>query len=185
MLICTKMRKVIEENISIPSDLECSYNDKIFICRKDSNELSRKIDITGISLSIHDNSIILKSLKGNKIELNKIKSVIAHIKNMFNGLSEKFVYKLEACNVHFPMTLKAEKDKLVIGNFLGEKNPRLAKILPNVDVDIKGNFIVISSYDKESAGQTAANFEKITKIRGRDRRIFQDGIYITDKPERK
>ena len=103
---------------------------------------------------------------------------------MFKGLDEKFVYKLQSCNVHFPMTLKVEKNKLIISNFLGEKTPRHAEILSGVDVEIKGQNITISSHDKESAGHTAANFEKATKIKNRDRRIFQDGIFIVEKPGR-
>jgi large subunit ribosomal protein L6 len=81
------------------------------------------------------------------------------------------------------MTLKVEGSKLAINNFLGEKKPRFAEILPNVNVDIKGQNITVSSPDKEAAGQTAANFEKATKVKNRDRRIFQDGIYIVEKPE--
>jgi large subunit ribosomal protein L6 len=82
------------------------------------------------------------------------------------------------------MTLKLEKNKLLINNFLGEKNPRVANILSGVDVDIKGQNITISSHDKTSAGQTAANIEKATKIRLRDRRIFQDGIYLIERAGR-
>ena len=80
------------------------------------------------------------------------------------------------------MTLKIEGNKLAVNNFLGEKIPRYAYILPNVEVQIKGSLITILSTDKEAAGQTAANFEKATKVTNRDRRIFQDGIYIHDKP---
>ena len=47
---------------------------------------------------------------------------------MFSGLQNKFVYKLEACNVHFPMTIKIEQGFLIINNFLGEKIPRKAKM---------------------------------------------------------
>jgi large subunit ribosomal protein L6 len=82
------------------------------------------------------------------------------------------------------MILKLDKNKLIISNFLGEKVSRHATILPNVDVQIKGAKITITSNDKEAAGQTAANIEKASIVRNRDRRVFQDGIYIIEKPGR-
>ena len=33
----------------------------------------------------------------------------------------------------------------------------------------------------EHVGQTMANLEQATKIKGRDPRVFQDGIYLTSK----
>lgn len=182
MLTCIKMKTQILEKIDIPSGVECEYKDKILICKKNSTELKRKINIPNVTISLKDDSIIFTSKKATKQEKKTITSYLYHIKNIFEGLEKKFLYKLESCNVHFPMTLKVEGNKLIINNFLGEKTPRYAEILPNVDVQIKGNSISISAHDKEAAGQTSANFEKATKVSNRDRRIFQDGIYITEKP---
>ena len=103
---------------------------------------------------------------------------------MIKGVGEDFVYELEICNVHFPMNVKADGNKITIKSFLGETTVRESRIMPNVKVDIKGSQITVSSYDIEAAGQTAANLEKATKLTGRDRRIFQDGISITKKPYR-
>lgn len=179
------MKQKFTEKIEIPTEVVCVYSDNILKCKKDSFEINRAFYSPNINLEINKNFIILSCEKGNKIEKKTIKSYLAHIKNMFNGLTKKHTYILEACNVHFPMNLKIEGNKLVINNFLGEKTPRYAEILPNVDVKIKGQEIIISALDKEEAGQTAANFEEATKIKNRDRRVFQDGIYLVKKPEDK
>lgn len=175
------MKMKIMESMEIPSGVTCQVENHILKCSKASISISRSVKFPNVAVSVSGNVLKFESEYGNKNQLKFIMSSIAHVKNLFNGLDKKFTYKLQACNVHFPMTLKVEKDKLIINNFLGEKKPRFAKILPNVVVEVKGVNITIVSHDKESAGQTAANMEKATKIRNRDRRIFQDGIYITEK----
>ena len=82
------------------------------------------------------------------------------------------------------MSVNVEGNKLKIKNFLGEKIPREASILDNVKVQVKGNEILVDGYDLEKTGQTASNIEQSTRITNRDRRVFQDGIYIVKKPER-
>lgn len=176
------MKQKLSESIEIPAGVSCEFADKILKCRKDSKEVSRKINIPMVNLKISGSTITFGCEKGNKSQYKIIKSQIAHAKKMFFGLNEDYTYHLESCNVHFPMTLKIEGNTLLINNFLGEKTPRKARIMPGVKVDIKGAKITITSADKDAAGQTAANFEKATKIKLRDRRIFQDGIFITSKP---
>lgn len=179
------MKSEITEKIDIPEGIHCSYKDNLFTCKKNSIELSRKINLPNIPIRIEGNSIIFHSYKANKNERKIINSYTKHIKNLFQGLDEKYAYKLESCNVHFPMSIKIEGDKISISNFLGERIPRYAKILPNVDVQIKGPIITVASNDKEAAGQTAANIEKATMVRKRDRRVFQDGIFLVSSPERR
>jgi large subunit ribosomal protein L6 len=103
---------------------------------------------------------------------------------MISGVQEDFIYKLEIANVHFPMNVKVEGENVVIKSFLGETTERNAKIIPKASVEVKGNQIEVKSANIEAAGQTAANIEKATRLTGRDRRVFQDGIFITEKPGR-
>ena len=182
MLTCINMKKPMSEELQIPSGVSVKYDGQILDVSKSDVKLQRTIDLPSIKIEIKGDKILLSTDKGNKNEFKYIKSTIAHIKNLFSGLDKKFVYKLEACNVHFPMTLKIDSGNLVINNFLGEKVPRKAKILSNVDVEVKGAKITVSSNNFEAAGETATNIEKATKIKNRDRRVFQDGIFIVEKP---
>ncbi len=100
---------------------------------------------------------------------------------MIIGVTDGFECKLKIVYAHFPMQVKAEGNTLVIGIFLGEKKPRVAKILGETKVKVNGNEVVISGINKEDVGQTAANIEQKTKIKRFDPRTFQDGIYIVQR----
>jgi len=106
----------------------------------------------------------------------------SHINNLLKGVKDGFEYKLKIVYSHFPMKVRVEGDEVIIENFLGEKYPRKAKIFGRVKVDIKGNDIIVRGIDKEECGQTSANLEQATRIKNLDVRVFQDGIYIVEKP---
>jgi len=178
------MKQKITEKVQILEGITCECSENILKCSKGSITIEKEFNTPRIFVAVQDNHVVFSAPRGNKVQKKIIKTFVAHTNNLFVGLNDKFVYQLEAANVHFPMTFKIEGNKFIINNFLGEKVSRKAKILADVDVDIKGQKITISSHDKESAGQTAANFEKATKVTKRDRRVFQDGIFITAKPRR-
>ncbi|MEI6731198.1 MAG: 50S ribosomal protein L6 [archaeon] len=178
------MKNKIEEIIEIPEGVTCIHANGRFSCEKSGVKVEREMILPRVDTKIESGKITITAEKGNKIQLKLIKSYVAHIKNMFKGMGKKFEYHLEACNVHFPMTMKLDGNKLIINNFLGEKVPRFAVISPGVNVEIKGQKILVSSHNRELAGQTMANIEKATKVRNRDRRIFQDGIFLTERPGR-
>ena len=82
---------------------------------------------------------------------------------------------------HFPINVKVVGDRVEIHNFIGEKAPRIAKILPGVTVKVQGRDLIVEGIDIEKVAQTAANIEQATKIKDFDRRVFMDGIYIYQK----
>ena len=55
------------------------------------------------------------------------------------------------------------------------------KLVALIDVKIEGNVVTVTGIDKELVAQTAASIEKLTDVVGKDLRIYQDGIYITNK----
>jgi len=109
----------------------------------------------------------------------------AHLNNMARGLDSGFEYKLKAVYSHFPMTIKVQGNEMTITNLFGEKVPRVAA-LPwspgDVEVKVSNKTeVTVTGADREKVGQTAANIERACHIKKRDRRVFQDGIYIVSK----
>jgi len=176
------MRKHFKTSVIIPEEVSCKIEAKNIKCTKGELSLERRFEIPKTEVNITDHEIVFSCLKANKKNIAIIKTWVSHFKNMIKGLNELFVYKLEICNVHFPMTVKVDGKTIVISNFLGEKKQRTVTITEGVDVSIKGNQVTVSGHSIEKAGQIAANIEKATRVRKKDRRIFQDGIFIIEKP---
>lgn len=80
------------------------------------------------------------------------------------------------------MQVTVEGDEVVIENFLGERAQRRTPIRGDTDVQIDGETVTLSGSDKEAVGQTAADIEQLTKVTDKDTRVFQDGVYIVEKP---
>jgi len=180
------MKEKIEETVEIPSGIELELKGSEIIASKGSKKSKKSFKLKNLELKKDGNKIIIMAKKATKREKTMINTIKAHIKNMINGLNEDYVYKLEVVYLHFPITLEMNKtnNTLIIKNFLGEKKPRICKIVPGAEVELGKNLIIITSHDKEVAGQTMANIEKATKIRNRDRRKFQDGIFMTERAGR-
>lgn len=104
-----------------------------------------------------------------------------HVANMARGVTVGFEARMKVVAAHFPMKVAVRDHSVVIENFLGEKYPRTARILPDVEARVDGEFVVLTGPDIERVGQSAANIERTTRIRDYDPRVFQDGIYIIEK----
>lgn len=115
--------------------------------------------------------------KMNRGKTAVINSVQRHLLNMFAGVQNGFSKKLAIVYAHFPVAIEVKPGKVLIKNFLGEKSPRTAKIAAGVQVKADKQEITVSGADREAVGQTAANIIEAVRIRKRDVRVFQDGIY--------
>jgi len=177
--------KGLYEEIELAEGISASIEGHKLVMKKDDKEVAREIH-SFIEVKVFDGKVILSCDRERKIERKLFGTYKAHVRNMIKGLAEGFVYKLKVANVHFPMKVTYDKDKneIVVNNFLGEKVDRKIRLVDGVEVSVKGEDIEITSSNIESAGNAAAQIEKGTRVRNKDRRIYQDGIFITEKPGR-
>ena len=171
---------VLREEIPIPEGIDVTIDDGITI--KGSNgQLERNFNYPRISIKKEDNNVVLEANFPKKKDKAMLGTIRSHISNMIIGLTDGFTYNMKIVYAHFPMTVKASKDKVTIENFLGERYPRTARIEGSAKVQVNGDEVVITGINKEDVGQTMANLEQATKIKGRDPRVFQDGIYFVSR----
>ena len=104
-------------------------------------------------------------------------TIEAHVRNMAHGVVNGYSKKLKILFSHFPISVEVKGKEMLIKNFLGEKQPRKAKIPGQTKVEVKGQEVTVTGLSKEDVGQTIANIRSATRIRNRDSRVFQDGFY--------
>lgn len=167
--------------VEIPEGVTVTVSEDSMTAKGPEGEVVKQINFGRLEVKVEGTNFTIGYPKATKTEKKMMHTIVAHLKNMIQGVQEKFVYELKICYGHFPFTVEKNGNKAIIKNFLGEKINREVALLEGCDVDIGKEIITIKSADKELAGQTSANFEAATKIKGRDKRIFQDGVYIINK----
>jgi large subunit ribosomal protein L6 len=169
----------LSTTISIPPGLKAAWEKDVLTVTGPKGIVKRAFNIPGISIALKSNELNL-SAQGDRMK-TMLNTSVAHIENMMTGAQNGFNYRLAIVFSHFPINAAVKKDVVEINNFIGEKRARIAAIVGATKVEIKGRDIFVSGADKEAVGQTAANLENACRIRGKDRRVFQDGIYIQEK----
>ncbi|MFX1320284.1 MAG: 50S ribosomal protein L6 [Promethearchaeota archaeon] len=139
--------------------------------------------VRGIKVAIKDNKVIFSTNFPKRETLALIKTIVSIINNLIMGVQTNYKYVCKVAYSHFPCTVEVKTDKkeVHIVNFLGERAPRVTNYLDNVKVEVEGDDVYLIGPDKESLGQVAANIKRACRIRKKDPRVFQDGVYLYKK----
>ena len=178
----------ISHSIALPEGASASIDGDVITVSKDGQSLSREFRHHKVEVRAVNGDLEVFVNLPRRSDKAIAGTWAAHLRNMTHGIDEGFEYRLKAVFSHFPMNLKVDGKQMIINNLFGEKVPRVAK-LPwgsgsddEVQVDIKHKTdVIVRGADREKVGQTAANIERACRIKKRDRRVFQDGIYIVSK----
>jgi large subunit ribosomal protein L6 len=136
-----------------------------------------------VKFEVKGNEVLFKSEVETRKSKKLIETYTAQLKKLAHGVENGYTYKMKICFTHFPITAKVDGQKLLIENFLGERTPRKANLFHGVKVVVAKQDITLTGADLYAVSQSAANIEQAARITRKDRRVFQDGIYITNKNE--
>ena len=177
--------RVIEtlKTVEIPEDVDVKIDGRIVTIRGEKGELTRDFSHTPISVYLEGKIITIQANWPRKREAALVGTVCSHIQNMITGVTKGYTYKLKIVFSHFPISVKVKEKTVVIENFIGERSPRVAKMMGDTRVSVNGEDVVIHGINVEDVSQTAANIEKATKVKRKDHRVFLDGIYVYDRQE--
>lgn len=171
-----------KEEMEIPEGVKVTLDGNHHITVKGPNGKITKdfSHVRGIKVSIEGNKIFFSTNFPKSGTLALTKTIINLIKNLIIGVQTNYKYICKVCYSHFPCTVEVKPDKKEIHviNFLGERAPRVTHYLDNVEVKVEGEDVILIGPDKETLGQTAANIQKCCRIRKKDPRVFQDGVYL-------
>ena len=175
----------ISHSIALPEGASASIAGDVITVSKDGQSLSREFRHHKVEVREVNGDLEVFVNLPRRSDKALAGTWAAHLRNMALGIDEGFEYRLKAVFSHFPMSLKVDGKQMIINNLFGEKVPRVAK-LPwspaEVEVRVENKTdVVVRGADREKVGQTAANIERACRIKNRDRRVFQDGIYIVSK----
>lgn len=172
---------IMEREVEVPDKIQLSVDQGIVTVKGPKGTLVRNFDLRRIKVIKNGKKVAVSCEYPRIKDKAMVGTIESHILNMFHGVLEGYEYKMKIVYSHFPIKVTVKGPTFVIENFLGERHPRKAKIVGDTKVVVKGDEVSLSGINIEDIGQTAANIELATKIRGFDPRVFQDGIYITHK----
>ncbi len=168
----------------MPEDVSAEMDHLELTVDGPEGSVTRRLWYPDVDVSVDGGSVVIESDESDAKTRSTIGTFESHVENMFHGVTEGWEYQMEVFYSHFPMDVAVENGDVVIENFLGEKAPRRTPVHGDTDVQIDGEELTLSGPDIEAVGQTAADIEQLTRVNDKDVRVFQDGVYITEKPNR-
>jgi len=177
-----KTTKEIKENVvNLPEGVTCKVlNDKL-VFEKAGVVQEVTYNHVYVTIIAEGNNLNIKPNSKKKLFISVSNTIKKIINNTLEGFERDYVCKMQIVYKHFPITVKIEDNKFKIINFYGEKKVREVNIAPKVKIDINGKELTLSGINKQAVGQTAGSIESKTRLKGKDYRVFDDGIYIVEK----
>jgi large subunit ribosomal protein L6 len=179
------MMRAIEvvRTVKVPEGVDVIVNGRMVTVKGSRGTLTRDFSVAPIAIKHQGNEVLVEATWARKKEAAVVGTIASHIQNMITGVTKGFTYKMKIVFAHFPISVKVKGDAVLIENFTGERSSRVAKIVGDTKITVKGEDVIVQGINLEHVSQTAANMERATKVRLKDPRVFLDGLFIYEHSE--
>lgn len=171
----------MEEIIEIPKGISASLKEGELSLKGPRGSVSKKFIYEYTRIELVEGKIRIYTTREKKSDIAVVGTWKSIINSMFIGVTKGYVYTMKIVYAHFPVKVTVKGNEIILDNFLGEKSPRKLLLNSDVKVTVKGDLVTLEGNDLATLGNAAARIEKLSRIKGFDPRVFQDGIYIVRK----
>jgi large subunit ribosomal protein L6 len=171
--------------LEIPENVIVRKEDQLLVVAGKRGTISKDFHKIPASIIIKDNIIAIEPVGKRKGDLAITNTARSILTNMFKGVEKGFKYKLKIVYAHFPISVKVKGKEVHVENFFGERSARVSRVVGDAtNVTITGDDVIVEGPSLEDVSQTAANIESSTRVKGKDQRVFLDGLYIYSRDGR-
>merc|ERR1712129_582757 len=175
-----------EEKLAVQKGIKITIKSKYVTVEGKHGKLERNFKHMPIELFLINSGHQVKARMyfAKSKQLSMLRSVCSHIRNLFDGVTKKFEYRMRLVYAHFPInaTIANGGNTVELRNFLGEKRVRVVNMLPGVKVDKSAatkDELVVTGTDIDLTSRSAALIRQSCLCKDKDIRKFLDGIYVS------
>ncbi len=172
----------MQTTLHIPDEVSVAVDGLDVTVEGPNGVVERRLWYPDVSVGVDGDTVVVEGDGDDRKTKATVGTFESHVHNAFHGVTEGWEYEMEVRYEHFPMQVRVEGSEVVIENFLGEQAPRRCTIVGDTEVSVDDPVLTITGPDKEHVGQTAGNVRETTRVPDKDTRVFDDGIYVTERP---
>ena len=171
----------LSRELALPEGVTATMNSGVLQVKGPLGVVKKDFNLIRATVKVDRKQVEIKPFGTKRQDKAVLGTCESIIRNIIDGVTKGFTYKMKVAFAHFPVTVKIKGKEVHVENFYGERSPRIAKIVGDCKVSTQGDDIIIQGVSVEDVGHTAANIEQATKVKRKDQRVFLDGIYLYEK----
>jgi large subunit ribosomal protein L6 len=182
--LATSTEQEIMAEVEAPASVTITKEGNVIIVKGKFGTVKKDFTKLPATVTVQGNRVTIRPYGIRKRDLAVTNTARSLISGMVKGVEKGYTYKLKIIFAHFPISVKVKGKELRAENFFGERSPRISQIIGDATkVSVVGEDVVVQGPSLEDVSQTAANIELSTKTKGKDQRVFLDGLYVYSKEE--